>query len=183
MAYNRLIQVLFTIVFVLQFFSVQAQLPNRPNAYGIDRAKTGDWIYYYDYDWNEISPDFDSAAYYRLITYERGKPIGTMGDYYANGIPQMIGTMVSEEPEVYEGNLVFYNELGDTIQLDNWQNGYLKEISFYDELGKVFESQHWSKGNIKEIIGYGELGDTVRFENWEIGKLRKRIEFSNGLVS
>ncbi len=105
-------------------FAVAQTIPTRPNAYDADSLKTGDWVYYYDADWNDINQP-DSAAFYRLIRYEKGKPIGEMGDYYANGKPQMIGTMVEEYPrEVYEGVSTFYSE-----------NGMVTQIWFYKEKG------------------------------------------------
>jgi len=71
------------------------ELPINPNAIDDQGRKTGKWTILFDENWNEIE-DIGEATYYRLITYQEGKPKGKMGDYYRSGQIQMEGIVISE---------------------------------------------------------------------------------------
>ena len=127
------IKSLWILFLFFQGFVIRAQLPNRPNDYGADSTKTGDWIYWYDSNWNIVNPETDDVSFYRLVTYKNGVPVGQMGDYFANGQPQMIGTLFSENPERFHGKLTFYDESGEVIRLEDWDNGVMNQrIEFID---------------------------------------------------
>lgn len=113
------------ITIVLSTTASNAQdIPIRPNAYDGDSLKTGDWVYYYDEGWENI-PSSDGVAYYRLITYENGKPIGKMRDYYASGQIQMEGTLFNENPEQFEGELIYYSVKGHIEDIRIYEKGVL----------------------------------------------------------
>ncbi|MAE83133.1 MAG: hypothetical protein CMB80_10380 [Flammeovirgaceae bacterium] len=107
------------ILLLLLFDSIQAQnLPIRPNQINSEGLKEGDWVYYYSQDWEEVN-DPKHAAFYRLISYRSGKPIGKVGDYFANGKPQMIiDSLVTEDPMVFEGMLAEYNQDGNMVLVE-----------------------------------------------------------------
>ena len=78
-------------------------------------------MYYYDEVWREIEKA-DSAEFYRLITYDKGISYGKFTDYYTSGQPQMEGTLFTEKPEQYEGELIYYSK-----------EGYIQNIQFYEK--------------------------------------------------
>ena len=91
---------------------IQHQIPINPNKVDDQGRKTGKWTILYNKDWNKIE-DTGEAAFYRLITYKEDKPAGKMGDYYRSGQIQMEATIISEDPETYDGEVIFYNENGN----------------------------------------------------------------------
>src|SRR5512143_2073950 len=85
---------LFSCISVHQKISLNPNYPNRVNANG---ERVGTWLYYMDEDFDETD-DESLAEYYRIITYQNGKPSGTVRDYYKSGVLQWEGILESEYP-------------------------------------------------------------------------------------
>ena len=93
---------------------LQHQIPINPNKVDDQGRKTSKWTILFDENWNEIE-NTGEAAFYRLITYEEGRPVGQMGDYYLNGQIQMEAKLISENPETYDGEVIWYSEEGNIV--------------------------------------------------------------------
>lgn len=95
----------------------------RSNQSDENSTKQGDWVYYYDEDWNTIE-NKKNASFYRLITYRDGRPIGQVADYFANGQMQMsIDSVITEEPLAYQGMLAEYSEEGNIVLVEFMNKG------------------------------------------------------------
>jgi len=97
-------------------------LPTLPNDYNVNNQKDGKWVYYYDEKGSSVNKT-DSITYYRLISYDNGKPIGEMKEYYANGSPKVIGSLISEDPEIYHGKVTHYGRSGAISRIRFYENG------------------------------------------------------------
>lgn len=67
--------------------SFLCQLPNAINKTDDKGKRQGEWVIYYDSDWEEIE-DSSNEEFYRKISYENDKPKGLVKDYYKSGIIQ-----------------------------------------------------------------------------------------------
>jgi hypothetical protein len=89
-----------------------AQIADSPvNQVDDQGRKTGKWILFYDADWN-LTNNNREAVYFRNINYEQGKPSGIVKDYYITGELQWEGHLLSENPDVYDGEAIWYDEDG-----------------------------------------------------------------------
>ena len=88
---------------------LQHQIPINPNKVDEQGRKTGKWTILFDKDWKEID-NIDSTTFYSLITYKEDKPVGKMRDYYRSGQLQMEATLISENPDTYDGEVIWYSE-------------------------------------------------------------------------
>ncbi|MFT6867962.1 MAG: tetratricopeptide (TPR) repeat protein [Cyclobacteriaceae bacterium] len=104
-------------------------LPIRPNQIDVNSNKNGGWVYYYDSEWNTLE-NGTKAAFYRLITYKDGKPIGQVADYFLNGQLQMsIDSVINEDPLQYEGMLAEYSDEANIVLVEYMQNGQMDTTS------------------------------------------------------
>ncbi len=112
--------------------TLSAQSPARANIIDDNGLKQGDWVYYYDENWNELREGKD-AGYYRLVTYHDSQPVGQLGDYYANGQPQMLADSVINEVEnLFEGRVIYYTEEGLVTFIEIFSDGSLDTTSTID---------------------------------------------------
>ena len=131
------IPALVALVFASGTTFAQAQIPDRPNAYDRDSLKTGKWVICYDANQNPIQ-NCDSASFYRLLTYKAGKPVGSGGDYYADGSPQMLfDSLISASPERYHGQVISYGESGAPTNCDIYMDGQKDFMASIDCLSKL----------------------------------------------
>ena len=119
---------------------LQHQIPINPNKVDEQRRKTGKWTILFDKDWKEID-NIDSTAFYRLITYKEDKPVGKMGDYYRSGQIQMEATVISENPDTYDGKVKWYSEEGNISDLKFYNDGHLDYDESILRLGAIVRDQ------------------------------------------
>ena len=104
-------------------------LPSRPNQINVNGNKYGDWVYYYDDEWNTLENP-TKASFYRLIKYQQGKPIGQVADYFRNGQMQMsIDSVINEDPLQYEGMLAEYSKDANLVLVEYMKNGQMDTTS------------------------------------------------------
>ena len=135
--------------------------------------KDGSWKYYYDSDWNEVTFP-EGASFYRDITYEKGKPVGIVKDYFIDGTLQWEGQLTSDFPDVVNGNFKFYSQDGMLIREESYKNnlkhGTIKE---YDNRGNLSSQNTYSEGNSLSSTQYYENG------NKKSEQVYKTIEYSD----
>ena len=102
-----------------------AQLPTATNATDEKGRRQGDWVVYYDEDWEEIV-DASNAEFYRKISYENDKPQGLVTDYYLSGTKQWEGYLLSDRPDYFDGVSKYYYKNGN-IKLEGNFRGNSKE--------------------------------------------------------
>lgn len=146
----------FTYILLLFTFAATAQVlstaPNKVDSLGL---KQGQWIYYYDQDWN-ILEDSAGAQFYRTISYQDSKPFGALGDYYRNGQLQMSAEqMIRENPDLYEGLVSQYSEEGNVTLVEFYKDGQLdtvRSIAVFEGLIEKYQ---------KEIPNHPDLAFTA----------------------
>ena len=173
-------------VFFLISVECPAQLmPKNPNMIDEFGRKTGTWTILYDSNWNIIA-NVDSAAFYRVITYKDGKPVGKVIDFYRGGQVQMEGELLTDDPQVLNGEVRYYAETGEVQNLEFYSDGifnYDKSIdllvkhiksdiqiypSIYIELGRLYT--HKGEYNDAQVV----LNDGIKF-------IKERYGVSNEL--
>ena len=109
---------------------VFSQLPLAPNVTDEKGKRQGDWVIYYDLDWEEIS-DTSIVEFYRKISYINDKPKGLVTDYYATGNKQWEGELSSDRPDVANGVSRYFYDNGNILMngstkkdkyVGNWKN-------------------------------------------------------------
>jgi len=119
-------------------------LPFKPNMIDSNGLKHGEWIYYYDNDWNTLN-DSINVSFYRLTNYKDSKPIGKVTDYYSDGGIQMqADSMIQENPDTYHGNLFFYSKLGRIHSVEFYNNGVMdtiKTIQIFESLIEKYQKE------------------------------------------
>jgi len=141
-------------------------LPIRPNAYGTDSLKTGEWVYYYNIQREEITPETDSVAFYSLIDYQQGKPIGKMGEYNRSEQILMSATLISEDPKRYDGSVFYYSEEGNIISYAFFNEGNFSLQKSIDGFKPIVEELRdrlpnhvdYTSALINLALIYGDLG-------------------------
>ena len=113
-------------------------IPTRPNAVDGEGLKTGNWVYYYNKYHVKIEKR-DSVAFYRLIAYEKGEPIGKFKDYYLNGKLQSEGFLYSEDPQQFDGEVIYYSEAANITNVEFHLEGVLDNEKSIALLEKVVE--------------------------------------------
>lgn len=126
--------------------------------------RVGFWKIYYNKDFNETY-DLDSAEFYREITFnENGKPEWKVVDYYISGEKQWEGTLLSINPDVFDGESFYY-----------YPNGQLQSHQFYtNKLKSGTWKSYYQNGQLTEQVIFVQDkpdGDYQQF--WENGKLKQ----------
>ena len=137
------------------------EIPKNPNKVDSRGRKTGKWTILYDGDWM-VTKNPNEVAYYRLISYREDKPVGKMGDYYSSGQIQMSATLISDDPETYNGEVILYSEEGNITSLRYYQNGHFDYNETILRLEKIVKDQR-KKG--KNEMGYANLFVRSAFQN------------------
>jgi len=141
----------FAFVFLLQMmdfyihstFAQNQSIPQNPNLTE-NGKRQGKWTILL----NEKKGKVDSlqyATYYRLITYQDGKPVGITQDYYLSGKLQMQGKLVSEglAPK-YEGIVTYYHPNGKKDYEEKYENGKSVSKIYFNRNGSVVK-EDWEK--------------------------------------
>ncbi len=104
------------------------QIPIKPNETDNNNQKQGDWIYYFNDDW-DLTNNVKEAEFYRLVTYKNGVPIGQVTDFFLSGNIQMsIDSLISEDPERAHGKVLSYSEEGNVTYLEFYDSGELDTL-------------------------------------------------------
>jgi antitoxin component YwqK of YwqJK toxin-antitoxin module len=101
------------------------EAPNVSNEQG---EKEGIWITYYNNDFIQV-PGWEGAAYYRIITYENGKPVGIVRYFYITGEIHREGYLLQDNPAVMDGLNSWYYKNGNLSARGTYKNG-LREGKF-----------------------------------------------------
>lgn len=111
------------IAFVLiNFFAVAQNFPVSPNQLDENGLRQGHWTILYDSVWKQVNQP-DSAKYYRLVRFDKGKPSGKVRDFFRNGNKQWDGYLSAINPDVFEGEANFYYQNGKISATRNYVNG------------------------------------------------------------
>ncbi|PKQ70566.1 tetratricopeptide repeat protein [Raineya orbicola] len=133
-----------TVIFLLLSLCVKAQksIPSAPNTTDAQGHRQGKWVITFSKDW---SPSKNDIAFYRVLEYKNGKPVGKVRDYFAhNHQVQFEGEMIDDTPtkEKMKGTCIWYYENGQKQQearFDN--NGNLLERKVFDEKGRQIPAE------------------------------------------
>lgn len=133
--------------------------------------RVGFWKIYYDKDFNEIY-DLDSAQFYREVAFnESGNPEGKVVDYYISGEKQWEGTLLSINPDIYDGESFYY-----------YPNGQLQSHQFHNNNLRSGEwKSYYQNGQLVEQFVFVQDkpdGDYQQF--WENGKLKQEGTYKLG---
>lgn len=148
-------------------------IPQNANKIDKNGLRQGTWTILYDENWETISNPA-VAAFYRIITYKKGKPKGLVKDYYRDGRLQWEATLLADEPEsIEDGKVTWYHENGQISQIAYYKEGVSEGdfISYY-ESGKVYEEAFYKEGKLE-----GEY--TTYYEN---GNIKVISEYENGIL-
>jgi tetratricopeptide (TPR) repeat protein len=126
---SRINFILLFCLFLQVDMALSQTLPSKPNQIDQNGIKQGDWVYFYDDEWNTLE-NGTNAVFYRLITYEDGMPAGQVADYYRNGQMQMsIDSVINEDPLQYDGLLTEYSKEGNMVLVEYMHDGQMDTIS------------------------------------------------------
>jgi len=145
------IQIIHIIILTFITHSVLAQtIPINSNSYDIIGNKTGKWTILYDKNFN-ITDDISIVEFYRLITYEDGKPQGIVVDYYLNGQKQWEGFLLSDEPEDIfdDGEFKLLYKNGEVKEISSYRGGVLNGTTLiFNKEAELCMNIEYDKGNI-----------------------------------
>ncbi|MDX3915364.1 MAG: energy transducer TonB [Pseudosphingobacterium sp.] len=116
--------------------------------YHNSKAQSTDTIYY-DKKWNKTNqPEF--YHFYRTISFDSTANLYEIKDHYANKKMQMHGHFSSLNPEIREGEFVYYNPNGKITDKLVWIKGIIAETFTYDSLGK--QNSHTVKNEYLQTL-------------------------------
>ncbi len=144
---------------------------------------------WYDANWKKTEKK--SAIYYRPEVKKKGKLYHQV-DYYMSGSKQMEAYSHDAEDPVYEGEVKWYFENGNTFQVVYYNNGVLNgKRQIYFENGKLKTESHYKDGKMQgSYITYfdngnpkekGQYDDNQKEGHWKIyyedGKLKSEGKY------
>lgn len=114
------------------------------------QAQAGYTKKYFDKEWKPTKEE--NATYYRIAKYnKKGKPIGLVKDYYMNtGTLQGESHLLSENPDVLDGELVTYFENGSLQSKAYYKKGIPIGTTYIYELPKFY--LHTQKSYLSRTI-------------------------------
>lgn len=125
------------------FIIIHAQLPQKPNATDADGLKQGEWIFLYDIT-EEEAVDTSEIAFYRIVNYKDGKPVGNAEDYYITGEKRAEMIMISDNPMILDGSHKIFYKDGQLKSLVEYDMGKPKdEKKFFYPDGSVDSSAYY----------------------------------------
>ncbi len=100
-----------------------------------DGSASGEWVYYYDADWNSVSSK-KAAAYYRNITFNPISGPWSTTDYFISGQKQFAGKLLQLSPDVPTGRCTYYHSNGKvSAEIDADFNGVVTREKVYGDDG------------------------------------------------
>jgi CHAT domain-containing protein len=123
-----------------------AQLPTATNTTDEKDRRQGDWVLYYDAEWEETS-DTSKADYYREISYVDDKPSGLVIDFFGNGSKQWEGELISDRPDFAHGEIKYYYDNGNLELAGMMENNIpIGEWNHFTYLGKFSHNSTYING-------------------------------------
>jgi len=134
-------------IILLLFFNFSAALsqpPLSPNMTNSEGEREGQWTILFDENFKPLD-DPSRAAYYRLINYRSGKPVGEVRDYYVTGEIQWVGALLSDSPDVTgDGLSTYYYKNGKKRAEGKFKNGKMNGFwKEWDEDGSRSEGEYF----------------------------------------
>lgn len=127
-------------LFAAAVASAQVKLPKSPNQLDENKKRTGFWTILYDTAWKQVQEEKE-AAYYRIILFEAGKPVGKVRDFYTSYQKQWDGYLSSFDPEIKEGEAISYYENGRVESKAFYKQNKMNGPYFYFSKSGVLTSE------------------------------------------
>ena len=148
--------IIFCIIFSSLFLEQSgfAQIPQSPNHTDENALRQGEWVTPFILHKMKMMPvkDTSLATHYRLETYQDGKIVGKVRDYYKNGqiSREADSLVISNTSRYYEGQVIYYHQNSQIHKLQFFQNRKeIKNITYNLDSSEATES--WlslhNKGN------------------------------------
>lgn len=96
--------------------------PKNNNSTDSEGQKIGTWTLLFDVNW-QVTNDTINTEFYRIISYKNGEPFGKVRDYKKDGSIQMEASLLSENPDVYDGTKVLYSDNGLKVSYAVYKKG------------------------------------------------------------
>lgn len=163
---NTLLFIFFTLPFYLSAQQIPPMSPNKM----INGQREGDWVLWYDSSDNMVQR-IEETYYYRKIFFKNGKPQGIVRDYYPGGKIQWEGTLLSIDPDVFDGACTAY-----------YRNGKIQIKCAYvlDELDGSFES-YYESGQLEMRTTFKAGKEVGKIETYyENGRKQTEGYYENG---
>jgi antitoxin component YwqK of YwqJK toxin-antitoxin module/CHAT domain-containing protein len=146
------------------FFSAAQNFPVSPNQLNETGFRQGHWTILYDSAWNEVSHP-DSAKYYRLIRFDKGKPSGKVRDFFRNGSKQWDGYLTGIGPDVFDGEGNFYYQNGKLQSTRNYSNGKINGLKIdFSLIGVIISKEPYKDDRLEGVAIYYHDNGTPRAE-------------------
>lgn len=140
----------------------------------LDGWRIGNWKIYYNDNWDAVDIK-KQASYYRLIEFDEEGELSKgqiVIDYYINGVKQFEGGVLSIEPDILDGECVFYHKNGKIQAKGEMNNGHKSGRWLeYSEEGNLIKDYEYK---VTRIDRFDRATDVVRTGNW--------IYYSNTLL-
>lgn len=121
------------------------EMPAAPNATDSAGLKQGEWIYTFDIVGEETA-DSSQIAYYRIVDYKDGKPVGTAAEFYITGEKRAEMTIISERPITFDGKHTSYHRNGQVKSVEHYDKGKLTgQNEYYYPDGSVDSASHFNQ--------------------------------------
>ncbi|WP_421871715.1 CHAT domain-containing protein [Marinoscillum sp.] len=163
-------------IFLLLFVSFDSlsQIPSRPNAYDADSLRTGEWLVLYDSAGEHEVFEIADANTYCLVNFKENLPTNLVECFYMDGIKQFEGRLLSFDPLVKHGKVLFFHPNGLVHQ----------DVRFaYDSLHGPITIYH-DNGLVEST---GEMVNNKQDGYWEYfypnGSIQMTVSFENGLAN
>ncbi|WP_437921269.1 hypothetical protein [Sphingobacterium sp. LRF_L2] len=106
---------------------------------------------YFDQDWQETTRD--QYSYYRLLPVKKVGELYLIQDFYKNGKLQMQGYALANNPDVYVGDVYWYDRDGnDQEQRQILNTSTVKELIYYNHDGSLWKKIVYNRDGKKEKI-------------------------------
>ncbi|MCO6495428.1 MAG: tetratricopeptide repeat protein [Bacteroidetes bacterium] len=184
---------LFIFIFlILPLHLFAQQIPQQKPNKTINGQKEGEWVLWYDEEFNPTNLIVE-VQYYRKITFNAGKPVGKVYDYYKSGKLQWEGYLLDIDPDVMDGFAISYYENGniqvkcsfhnDQFEGDYesyYENGQLERKVTYKnnkEEGKTL--LYYDNGNL-QVEGFYKAGERAGEWIWykQNGKIENKANYT-----
>jgi antitoxin component YwqK of YwqJK toxin-antitoxin module len=141
-----------------------------------DGSSVGEWLYYYDADWNYAAKKSD-AAYYRKIIFDPVDGPWATTDFFITGERQFVGRLAKVAPDIPSGKCTYFHLNGKVSnEVDVDPSGIVISQKMYGEDGKLTRegvSSGAAYGTGMEWIEYfpdGKIKSKGKtFENTKVG--------------
>lgn len=146
--------------------------------------KIGDWIIYYDENWEEVYSKEEAHFYRELKFTDEGKiKDNKVIDYYINGNKQFEGFLINLDPDVEHGNCIYFHKNGNKMSEGEMKKGYKTGVwkDYYPNGNIKLEYQfivvnpHVDQGSEKhgKWSYYDENGSLEKIEIYNRGSLEE----------